>query len=429
MVESFFRESFLQFPPELTDKVHEALQNRKDKTIENHLKEEDIKEWPIAEWIQKHQQKALIDENLRQQKLKESQRTKADIESKLQQLEFSIGVLSEKSQPSEVQKPNLQAKVMRQDYYEQEQLKAKEAEEEAKRRLAEQKLRRKRLKEQLKAVESKIAQEEAAELEAQRLDREEKEAQYRKKLEEMRAKSEYRKHELSKSFLLVKEKPKTGVLKPLYKKMVEDFDTSFVIPELEKRKAELQKKRERFRPLNKAEIDQHNNSIIRILQEREKSKARSLSQSRSLNASMKDDTKAHLRLELNVSHDEDGPEVMRKRLKEKQKAYAELARELHKPVVSPSKQLELQESIGKLKTQPKRLNRSLADLSIPKPVVSVHSKPKPKAEAKEVQEMRPKYKDYLVKRRESLDELHSKQNMSLLKEIKSKMSMLQSTLY
>lgn len=424
MAEAYFKEISALFPSSLLEVLSETLQLKQQACAAVYIRQ-DLKEWKITDWIEQHKAKLHITESLREQQLHKSLKTKAQLEAKLQKLQSSIDMLSTNQQRPDITKTNFQGKDTRHVLYEHEQARAKEAEEEAKRRLAEQKLRRKRLKEHLMAMDMKAAEEESAQQEALRKEQEEKERQYRQRLEEMKKKSRLRQQELSKSFDNLKERSKSEKPKPLYMKMQEKFDTSVVIPELENRKAELQRKRARFRPLDTAEISQHSEAISRLLREREYRNRKSGSSSvTKLQSKINDELKGLLRLELTVSHDEEGPKEKRRRLRDRQHKYATLAQELHWPAVSPSKQLELRENINKLKTIPKPLSRTPIDTSISRTPALTHFKPMPKP-LPEVNETRPYYKDYIMRSQEPLEDLHSKLAKTMVNDIKVKLSKLQ----
>jgi hypothetical protein len=422
MVEGYFRDLASQLPSPLLTSISQVMQPKAQMIAEKHLSQ-DLKEWAVGEWIAQQRTKGDLDRVLREQRLNDSIRAKAELELKLSQLKVSIDALKETPLPSEASKPNLQDKVSRHEFYEQEQRKVREAEEEARRRLIEQKQRRRRLKEQLKGLEGKIEQQQAEETEAALKEQFEKERHYKERLEEMRAKTEQRRLQREQLSKLQGQVVKS---KPLYVKMQENFDTSVVMPELESRKAELLKKRERFKPISRAEIISHNDAVTRTLKERDHKKAKSALKTMT-ESSSKDAMKSLLHLELDVSKDEEGPEARRKRLVEKQRKYASLASELHKPVPSASKQLELQANISKLKTKPKPLSRSQADISFTKTPSVKPSKPKPKAPPSP-QDQRPKYKDY-IERRDSLEALRGKRDKSMVNDIRSKLSVLQSSFY
>ena len=44
---------------------------------------------------------------------------------------------------------------------------------------------------------------------------------------------------------------------PLYKRLEENFEKNVLLPELQRKKEELAKKRELYRPLSKLELDEH----------------------------------------------------------------------------------------------------------------------------------------------------------------------------
>ncbi|OMJ88993.1 hypothetical protein SteCoe_8908 [Stentor coeruleus] len=129
---------------------------------------------------------------------------------------------------------------------------------------------------------------------------------------------------------------------PLYKKIETDFIQNIMIPELEKRKSELRKKRELFKPITKDQIKEHAKNvemILSMISERKKQsqfseETRSYSKSKILKQVLaKDKEKERSELE---------KKFMKKHLKEKKKQYSELVKEVFPPTLDLFKKKEME---------------------------------------------------------------------------------------
>ncbi|CAG9329897.1 unnamed protein product [Blepharisma stoltei] len=144
--------------------------------------------------------------------------------------------------------------------------------------------------------------------------------------------------------------------KYLHEKLEESYITQIVMPELEKKKAELAQKRLLFQPINRGEIIEHarrHDDIIKDLQARREKEA--LSQSidlqyhqiaKSFHSKAQDALKEE---EKRLKEEKDKEELEKKQRIEKKNQYAELVKELYRPTVDEFKRQEMKLLVEKLK--------------------------------------------------------------------------------
>ena len=208
----------------------------------------------------------------------------------------------------------------------------------------EQKERENRQKE--KEEEERIKKiEEAKQLEKQKQEfilRQEQEKLRR--VNELKIKSQKRKQEISQLIELGNQEYKKVLSsKPLHEKIEEKYFSKVLMPELERHKLELAKKREMLQPINRSEILEHARKHDQLMEEHDMQK-RNVSQESNYDPSKLRSkfTLAYLEDQRKRKQQQEKESLGKKNLIEKQKQYAELILEMYQPTIDPAKQLELQ---------------------------------------------------------------------------------------
>ncbi|CAG9328229.1 unnamed protein product [Blepharisma stoltei] len=177
------------------------------------------------------------------------------------------------------------------------------------------------------------------------------------RLKELKEKSEARKREIAAMKEIGETEYKKVISeKPLYKKIQENYQQEILMPELEKKKAELAKKRNLFKPLDRYDILEHSKNhdeLMRESEERRKQNIRNRSLEYKMNAaslSLKTRfTDVILEEEKKKKEELEKQEIIKKSLYEKKQQYAEIVKEMFQPTVDPYKQHEMQLIVEKLK--------------------------------------------------------------------------------
>jgi hypothetical protein len=165
-----------------------------------------------------------------------------------------------------------------------------------------------------------------------------------KRVSELKDKSKKRKHEIQELIELGNQEYKKVLSsKPLHEKIEEKYFSKVLMPELERHKIELAKKREMLQPINRSAILEHAKKHDQVIEEHEQQR-RNGSQETNYDA-------ARLRSKYTIAYIEDlkkrkqeieKESLDKKSLIEKKKQYAELVLEIHQPTVDPAKKLELE---------------------------------------------------------------------------------------
>ena len=131
--------------------------------------------------------------------------------------------------------------------------------------------------------------------------------------------------------------------KPLHEKIEEKYFSKVLMPELERHKLELAKKREMLQPINRSEILEHARKHDQLMEEHDMQK-RNVSQESNYDPSKLRSkfTLAYLEDQRKRKQQQEKESLGKKNLIEKQKQYAELILEMYQPTIDPAKQLELQ---------------------------------------------------------------------------------------
>ena len=154
-------------------------------------------------------------------------------------------------------KLKLMNKIARKEFYENEKKKSEENAEKIQKFAKYRKRTQRFLKNEIENFQKKIEENKELEQFQNEIKLSEKEKKRKEELEKLKEQKEKRQKELQE---LKKAQSEINLhlnSKPLYIKLEEDFKTNFEMPELEKRKEELQKKRLQFSPIKHDLIKEH----------------------------------------------------------------------------------------------------------------------------------------------------------------------------
>lgn len=130
--------------------------------------------------------------------------------------------------------------------------------------------------------------------------------------------------------------------KPMHEKIEENYMRKVILPELERHKLELAKKRELFQPITRSSILYHARKHDLLISEHEIQKL-NISHDHSYNPSKFHSkfTLAYIQSERNKRLHREDSFIEKKHLQSKKKHYANLVLQMYTPKVDPAKQLEL----------------------------------------------------------------------------------------
>ena len=200
----------------------------------------------LQELIEKHLTKlnpADVELNLRRARLREAKRFKEELEAKLGHITESIGTLNSMDEFPAKPKVNLLDSQARHEYFEEEKAKVQTLQQKAKEYHKQQNKRQKKIKVHIEELEKEIQREKALKKEQQELRRIEKDKEYKENLQKMHEKKIQREKELEGLKAQDKVLNKIKKNKPLYVKLSEQYLTQVEMPELQKRKEDISKKR------------------------------------------------------------------------------------------------------------------------------------------------------------------------------------------
>lgn len=239
-------------------------------------------------------------------------------------------------------------------------------------KLHQEKEERKRKLQELDEETRKKTQDEieALEILQQKADEEQKN-QKMLKLLQMKEKADKHRKELE-DWKILTERDYRQVLsqKYLHEKLEESYITQVIMPELEKKKAELAQKRMMFQPMSRTELIDHakkHDEILRDLQVRREKEAHSRSidlQYRQISKSFHSKAQEILmEEERKAREDKEKEESERKKRLDKKSQYSELVKELYRPTVDELKKQEMQLLVEKLKfpVRPKLYSHNSAE--------------------------------------------------------------------
>lgn len=316
-----------------------------------HLKE--LKAVSVEEEIAREKEKtnaADIESAIRQQKLKEAIRMKQELEDKLSHVKDSIDNIEmlKSTEVEPVKKKTLLDKQSRAEYYEEMQRKQKEAESKAKKLLADQQERKRRLEEiHKKQIEALLTEDEdflKLRQERQVMIEEQKQA----KIKAMQDRLAQRRAERQKLMQIgVEEFQKVKQQKPLYVQIEENYKQETLMPELEKHKAELAKKRVHFTSVSRQELNEHAQRYEEM--KRENLERRSLQANESAldhqaNLAGKNASKftyVIIEEQRRLKDETQRLAEEKRRMAEKKRQYASLIKEMYVPAVDLSKKAEI----------------------------------------------------------------------------------------
>jgi hypothetical protein len=217
--------------------------------------------------------------------------------------------------------------------------KVQESKEFVKKLARDQKERKQRLEYREEIRENLFAEEDEEE---QRLKQEEIQEIARKKHQQLlslQEKSKERKNNLKFMKELAERDPRKAYSQaPLYKRLEENFIANFEMPELEKRKEELRKKHELFKPFNYEQLKEHAREFDKALSDHSRSRIYA-SQSKPYKKS-----KFLIKIiEENQSQAEESKQKhqIKKEMFEKKKKYSEIVKDVYTPSIDSLKQKEM----------------------------------------------------------------------------------------
>ncbi|OMJ72603.1 hypothetical protein SteCoe_28901 [Stentor coeruleus] len=294
-----------------------------------------------------------VDLNLRRAKLREAKRKKRELEAKLMSVTESIDNLGTINETPNKIKINLQDSQIRHEYFEEEKQKAKQQEKKAIEYYQEQKRRKEKLQKHLVEIEQEIKQERNLKQEQKKKQAKEKRKEYKKNLKKMHEKAEMRKKELEeqKSYDVTLKKIKAE--KPLFVKLSEQYWKDIEMPELEKRKAELMKKR-MMNSISQKQIIDHAKWYDTIKTDHKK-KFEQDYKSKSIDRKIQSSDSAFnfwknklLEEEKHLREEQRRMQEERLRMIEKKTTYAKLVKQMYLPTIDEEKRKELEKRKEKL---------------------------------------------------------------------------------
>lgn len=239
-------------------------------------------------------------------------------------------------------------KIMRKNYLENFIEKLSENKSQAAKFIKDQKKREKRQKQREDGLLRKRMEESELEERFREEEKLKQEIEKNKKIEKLRMSSERRKNEISyyKEHFVSKDR-EFGSVTPYYRHIEEDFMHKVEIPELERRKRELQQKREMFKPISLSEIREHAKKVEIMMQEiqmrkRQKQRAKVLDE-RIANIS-------HIKTKLLVDVIKEKRKVAevetlkyneKKNRYDKKKQYSQIVNEMFPPTIDKFKEQEM----------------------------------------------------------------------------------------
>ena len=297
-------------------------------------------------------------------RIKQSVKTKQELEKKLKYIQDNIGYLSamelEKSSKS-VREYSWLTEEERKKWQEGWMKKAQDAEEFTKKVAAIQKEIKQRQKDKDKNLQAKLAKDEE---EKQRKEKEEAELKIKQKEEEklkhVEELEEKKKERLAMAKLATDKPPKKTYL---YQKMTQHYVDDVEMPELEKRKKEIADKRNVYKPIRMDDIEEfrkkHDEQMKKSDEERKKEQVHKVKEQAKYHEKVIKELKSGFTDEVIKKDNEKKAKVkeeeeLHKEKNAKMKNYAKMVKESHLPVASEAKALELKKQIEQLKHQPRK---------------------------------------------------------------------------
>ena len=310
-----------------------------------------------------------IEEDLRKTRLKDALRAKDHLEYKLSHIRDSVEVLKKadytRSPENTSGKKDMYSWINKE---ERNKSKAnfnekKQAASDMIKRVGKEKLeRQKREQERQRLMFEKIQKE----MELKNNEMKDREEEILKKRNDERSRMhdifEERKKERGEQLQLLKKPQRKKQY--MYMDMEKKYEKEVLMPDLEKRKAEIQGKRNLLRPINKEEILEHQRRVEEYLGKKDDEKKKELLRKR-----MEEDMYLHnqnrfktaiseqiYKYDQKLREQEKAQKVERKALQEKMQTYAQIVKETCLPTVSEQKKLEREMNIQRLRHPVKRPN-------------------------------------------------------------------------
>lgn len=243
--------------------------------------------------------------------------------------------------------------------------------------LSDKKQREKRQKEREEREKMKLMYEEREVYSKRQQEIQLAEEEKYKKLSEMRSKSLQRKREIKYLIDIGNyEYKKIASSKPLFEKIEEQYYSKVIMPELNRKKIELAKKRELFQPISRSSILKHAKKHDMLMEEHEIQKL-SISHDSSYDPTRLRTkfTQAYIEEQKQKKLDQAKTFLSKKFLSDKKKHYANLVLQMYTPDIDRAKQLELKMMIERLEGKDLATKKSAKSLSA-KEASSDYEKPK-----------------------------------------------------
>ena len=348
---------------------------------------------------------ADVELNLRRAKLREAKRAKRELEAKLVHIKESIDNFSTIDELAKI-KPSLQDSQIRQEYFEEQKQKTKEVKKKVKEYRQEQVKRQEKIEKYIKTLEMQIEhdrekkQKQIEEIETA------KKKNYEKYLRKLQEKARMRRKELQESKVLALAQGQKKHEKPLYVKLSEQFWKEVEMPELEKRKEELKKKRI-VSSVSSQQLLDHAKWYETVRQEHKKKLEKEM-QSMSIDRKVKSSESTFTTWQQKIKNQEKvlkqekqkGLNDMLKKI-DKRSQYSSLVRQMYPPSIDSAKSKEVE--MRKLKFA---ASVSIIKKEIPQTITETKEwkphkfNPNPLAPKKEEQKKPKEIIDYLRKIRE-----------------------------
>eukprot|EP00826_Nyctotherus_ovalis_P005251 TRINITY_DN1117_c0_g2_i22.p1 TRINITY_DN1117_c0_g2~~TRINITY_DN1117_c0_g2_i22.p1 ORF type:complete len:397 (-),score=134.48 TRINITY_DN1117_c0_g2_i22:18-1208(-) len=293
---------------------------------------------------------SLINSKMKKEKLKNMERMKAELERRLISVKRDVSSLMSA----------ISAKPKQTDHSEVEK-KQKKAAELVHKLNAEKKVRLKKEKQRVKACEKRVQKE--IDEESKRAKEKEEEALKKRKEETMKKHEILRRRREEDQKLTELTQSHTNFLckdnEYLYRKIEHKFNSDIITPILEKKKQELAKRRNLYKPITKEELSTHLINYEQFIAQKEEERNKEVrarkEKEQSIQAELeryKTPTLQRQSLEKKQAQEEQERKKREKQvIREKMEFYANQVKELHPVIISKAKARELKEKMKKLKCE------------------------------------------------------------------------------
>lgn len=318
----------------------------------------------LQDLIEKHLSKlnpADVELNLRRAKLREAKRFKKELERKLGHITESIDNLNSIDDlPSKAHKLNLLDSQLRHEYFEEEKNKARSVQIKTKEYRQQQKAHQGKMTKHIEELEQEIQREKLLKQEQRKKELLEKDHEYKENLRKMHENKVKREKELEELKQHDKILKKVRNTKPMFVKISEQYLKEIEMPEFEKRKADLSKKR-MMSSISTKQITEHAKWYETLKHERQQKFQQELKTKLIDRKIQSSDTTFTIWKQKLIEEEKQLKEERKKanedRLKalEKRKTYGNLVKEMHLPSIDSSKRDEIEKRKMKLAASMKDL--------------------------------------------------------------------------